>query len=282
MLLENKVAIITGGSRGIGKAIAVSFVKEGAKVVIASRTLREILATCGELQNMGGDIRGFVTDISIGGEVDRLVQEAIVSFGTVDILVNCAGIQSPIGSFLDTNKDEWLQNILINLVGTTMCCRSVLPGMIKNKKGKIINLSGGGATSPRSNFSAYACSKSAIVRFTETLAMEVKDYGIDVNAIAPGIVNTRMMEEIINAGDSAGQEEVAIAVKVRREGGSPPELAAELAVFLASINSDGLSGKLISAVWDKWKEFNKNIDEINASAIYTIRRVDGRNFIEKG
>jgi 3-oxoacyl-[acyl-carrier protein] reductase len=145
--------------------------------------------------------------------------------------------------------------------------------MIRQRRGKIINLSGGGATSPLPNFSAYAASKAAIVRLTETLAEEVKGFSIQVNAIAPGAVNTRLVDEILAAGPAAGEEMLARTRRQKETGGVSPEQAAALAVFLASEESDGLSGRLISAVWDDWQNMNGRIDQIMASELYKLRRV---------
>ena len=281
MKLRDKVAIIIGGSRGIGKAVAKAFLKEGAKVAIAARTGGDIDIALKDL-SIEGQVIGTITDVSKEQDIQNLLEYTLRKYETVDILVNAAGIQGPIGPLAEVNILEWIENIHINLIGTVRCCKAVLPIMMSKKRGKIINFSGGGATSPRPNFSAYACSKAAIVRFTETLAMEVKDYGIDVNAVAPGAVNTRMLNDIIKAGEKAGEKELSEAIERSKKGGNSPEMAAGLAVFLASEDSHGLTGRLISAVWDDWKTFDdKTIVEINRSSIYTLRRIDGRNYMEK-
>jgi len=279
MKLKDKVAIIAGGSRGIGKAIAKAFIEEGARVAIAARSKDVMESTIMELKPQG-EIIGIPADISKREDVQNLVERTFKHYGTLDILVNVAGVQAPIGTLMEVDIQEWIDNIHINLIGTVLCCKEALPYMIAKRRGKIINFSGGGATSPRPNFSAYASSKAAIVRFTETLAMEVRNWGIDVNAIAPGAVNTRMLEEIIKAGDKSGGKELLDALERKQNGGTPPELAAELAVFLASEDSNGLTGRLISAVWDDWKNFDKNINDIINSSLYTLRRIDGNNFIE--
>lgn len=274
MNLNHKVAIITGGARGIGKAIATLFAQEGARVVIVSRTATEINDTVDDIRNKGGEAIGIVGDISRWNDVQEVIDKSISAFSTIDILVNNAGVQKPIGTFKDINMDEWIRNFQINFFATALCCKAVLPVMIKKKSGRIINLSGGGSTSPRVNFSAYGVAKTAIVRFTETLAEEVKDYNIQINAIAPGAVNTKMLIEVLDAGEAAGQKELEEANIRAEKGGTPPELAAELALFLASDKSNGLTGRLISAVWDDWKNFNKNtIDQIMKSDKYTLRRV---------
>ena len=272
-MLRDKVVIVTGGNRGIGKTLAKAFLRDGARVVIAARSKIEIHNTVKELSSLG-QIMGVRTDVSNKYEVHTLMQETIREFQSIDILVNAAGIQIPIGPLVEVDTEEWISNIQVNLIGTMLCCKEVLPIFVSERKGKIINFSGGGATSPRPNFSAYACSKAAIVRFTETLAEEVKGYSIDVNAIAPGAVNTRMLDEIIEAGPAAG-EELKAAQNRKAQGGMPPELAAELALFLASDASNGLTGKLISAPHDDWKAWDrKKIEELMAGPSLTLRRLD--------
>jgi len=201
-------------------------------------------------------------------------------WGEIDILVNNAGVQNPIGLFYITNLSEWKRNIEINLFGTVNFTYYVLQNMIAIKRGKIINLSGGGSTSPRPNFSAYAVAKTGIVRFTENLAEEVRGFNIDVNAIAPGAVNTKMLEEVLKAESLAGNE-FDDAVKRKEKGVNDPELAAELICFLASGYSDGITGKLISALWDPWKEKTYQDELKNNKDLAVLRRIDNKNFIKK-
>ena len=271
--LKGKIAIITGAARGIGRAVASAFVQNGAAVVVVSRTCAEIDDTVKLLKDIGGRAIGVVADVSNCREVDGVVQKTISAFQTVDILVNCAGIQKPIGPLLENDIERWIENIQINLIGTVICCKAVLPVMIKKGKGNIINFSGGGATSSRPGFSAYACSKAAVVRFTEVLADEVKGYNIRVNAIAPGAVNTKMLDEVLEAGPLAGSELEEARLRAQK-GGNSPDLASSLAVFLASDKSDGLTGRLISAIWDNWQQFDRDArHQIMSSNKYTLRRV---------
>jgi NAD(P)-dependent dehydrogenase (short-subunit alcohol dehydrogenase family) len=279
MKLKNKVAIITGGAGGIGKTIAKSFIKEGAKVIIAEINKKELKNTINELKKIGNNtICGLITDITKPNQVKKLVKKTETIYGAVDILVNTAGIQKPIGPLTEINENDWIKNINTNLIGTMLCCKYVLPFMISKRKGKIINFSGGGATFPRPYFSAYASSKAGIVRFTETIAMEVRKVGVDINAIAPGGIYTKMLEEIINAGKKAGNE-LNDAIKIKKMKASP-ELAVELCVFLASEDSNGITGKLISAVWDDWKNLKNNLGKTINSSLFTLRRVDGTKIVE--
>ena len=270
--LKNKVAIITGGAGGIGSTIVDQFIAEGAKVISADITKIKLKK----------EPRFFYcrTDIRDSASVKNLIKKTLALFGTIDILINAAAVQKPIGPLTDISEKDWINCIMTNLIGTMLCCRHVLPAMISNKKGKIINFSGGGSTFPRPNYSAYASSKAAIVRFTETLSEEVRDHGIDANSIAPGSVYTNMLKDIIQAGKIRGGKDYSGAVRIKSKGGDSPVHAANLCVYLASDFSDGITGKLISAVWDNWKGFDKNILGIKNSSLYTLRRVDGKKIIE--
>jgi 3-oxoacyl-[acyl-carrier protein] reductase len=267
--LEGKVAIITGGGRGIGRAIARAFAREGAYPCLVARTAAEVEAAAAEI----GRALALTGDVSRRADVARVVDAVMAAAGQVDILVNNAGVQPPVGPLWENDPDEWLEAVRINLGGVFLCCRSVLPHMIRRGRGKIINLSGGGAASPRPRFSAYAASKAAVVRLTETLAAELRDCNIQVNAIAPGAVNTRMLEEVLTAGAAAGEEALRGAEKQLETGGTPSWVPAELAVFLASEESGRLTGRLISAVWDDWRSIPERIDRIMKSDLYALRRV---------
>ena len=277
MNLKGKNIIVTGAGRGIGRVIALKCASEGAKLVLLARTESELNETSRQISSAGGRSKAFVCDIASSRSVTEALSSAGKEFGQAEVLVNNAGVQPPIGPFAETDLDEWKRNIEINLFGTVNMTRGVLPDMIARKKGKIINLAGGGSTSPRPNFSAYGVGKTGIVRFTETIAVELRGYGIDVNAVSPGAVNTRMLDEVLDAGTLAGRE--ASDARTRKAvGGDDPELAAELICFLASDASDGITGKLISARWDPWKEqsFRARLREDKDFA--TLRRIDDKYF----
>lgn len=274
MKLENRVALITGASRGIGRALALGFAGEGADLALVARTGTDLEKTAGDTRAIGRRALPITADVSGSGAVEQVVEKVVEEFGRIDILVNDAGRQPPIGSLVECNPEDWVQTIRVNLIGTMLCCRAVLLGMIERRQGKIINLSGGGATAPRPNFSAYAASKAAVVRLTETLAQEVKEFNIQVNAIAPGAINTKMLEEVLAAGNSAGEVALSQAKRQKESGGDSLEKVVALAVFLASEESGGLTGKLISAQDDPWRDWAGKADELNASPLYTIRRLD--------
>lgn len=274
--LQGKVAIVTGAGRGLGAATTMALAREGASVVLASRTKSELEQVKQAVTQMGQKAQTMIADVSNETDVQRMVQSTVDSHGKIDILVNCAGIYGPIGPMWTLNAKEWMKAIEINLLGTFLCCQRVIPHMIEKKQGKIINFSGGGATASLPRFTAYAVSKTAVVRLTETLADEVKEFNIQVNAIAPGAVDTSLQNEVMAAGEKAG--EIYARFKQNRETGKgwvPKELAADLTVFLASKASAGLTGKLIAAPYDGWEKWDeKRIDEVMSNAMFTLRRID--------
>lgn len=273
-LLRGKNAIITGGSRGIGKAIAEAFAREGANLFLIARTESELEATKKELEKYGAKIVASVADAANEDDVANTAKVAKEIFTKIDILVNAAGIHGPAGKFEEINFQDIMRTFAVNIFGTMLMCRAILPIMKKQPSGgRIINFSGGGE-GPFPRFSAYAASKGAVVRFTESLAEEVMSDGIMVNAIAPGDVNTALFEDALRQGpEKLGKELYEKFVERKKEGGASPKLAAELCVFLASKKSAGITGKVLSAKWDDWKKFPKHLKEIAESDVYTYRRI---------
>ncbi len=281
MKLDGKVAIITGASKGIGRAIAKTFAKEGCNLVTVSRNFDEIRKAAEELGKFGPEVLPLACDVSVPKDVKEMVKETIKRFGRIDIFVNNAGIYGPFGPFVDNDLEMWKKAIDINLMGTMICTKYVLPYMIRSGKGKIINLSGGGSGGPATpTISAYVTSKMAVVRFTEVIAEEVKDHNIQVNSIAPGAVNTRLLDQVLGAMGKVEKKFLERSLKQRETGGVPPEKAADLALFLASEESDAVTGKLISAVWDDYRNFGKRLEEIIGTSLYTVRRIDGKIYEE--
>jgi len=274
--VRGTVAVITGGGRGIGEAVALAFAGEGATVVLAARTASELAEVAAKISATGGIGMPVPTDVSSPADVSRLVQRAVDAYGRVDVLVNAAGILGPVGPLWEADPEAWKRAIEVNFYGTFLCCRAVLPHMVKRRRGKIVNFSGGGAASPLPRMAAYGASKAAVVRLTETLAEEVKPFGIEVNAIAAGMVNTRLLDAVLAAKELGGEQ----FARVRRlrdtgEGGVPAELPAALVLWLASDASQGLTGKLISAPYDDWRGWNaRQISALKASPWFTLRRLD--------
>ena len=277
MILEGKHIVITGASEGLGVAVAERCLAEGADVAICARSkerLERAGAALRAVARPGQRVIVTVADVANPQQVKALIADAARELGGIDGLVNNAGIYGPKGLIEEVDWIEWVRAIEINLMGTVLVCREVVPLFRSRGAGKIVNLSGGGATAPPPRLSAYAASKAAVVRFTETLSEELRGTGIDVNAVAPGALNTRLLDEVIAAGpDKVGAGFHERALKQQAEGGTPLVKGAALCAFLLSGASDGISGKLLSAVWDPWLDLPARRAELSASDIYTLRRI---------
>jgi 3-oxoacyl-[acyl-carrier protein] reductase len=271
--LAGKTVLVTGASRGLGEEIARQFARCGASVTMVARDRAALAEAARRVTGWciapSQAVRAVVADLANEAEVESLV----AADARVDVLVNNAGVQGPIGPLEAVDWAAWRRVFDVNFFSAARLCQRVIPGMKRRRAGRIINLSGGGATGPRPDFSAYAASKTALVRLTETLAEELKGTGVAVNAVAPGPMNTRMLEEVIAAGPGAAPREYEAAVRRAKEGGVPPEKAAELVVWLASPAADGIAGRLISAVWDDRNSLAAHRDELVRSDVYTLRRI---------
>jgi len=275
MKLEGLNALITGGSQGLGKVIAEFFLREGANVALCARGEKELTATRNELAGKfpGRKVLSRACDVSDPTQITELMALALREFGALHALVLNAGIYGPMGPTETVSLAEWRRALDINLYGVLLPCRAIIPHFKKAGRGKIVVLSGGGATNPLPNISAYAASKAAAVRLMETLAEELKAFHVDVNAIAPGALATRLVDEVL----AAGPEKVGAAFYEKNrhwkeKGATPLELGARLAVYLASRESDGITGKLISAQWDPWEKLHEFKADLN-SDIYALRRI---------
>jgi NAD(P)-dependent dehydrogenase (short-subunit alcohol dehydrogenase family) len=275
MKLAGKRAVITGASQGLGQSIAKVFAKEGADVLICARSAEDLRLAEEQIRSEArGKVAAKAASIGVEGDVRGLVKEAEDRLGGLDILVCNAGIYGPKGPIDELDWTSWVEAIQINLLGTVLCCRLFLPLLKQSRRGKIILLSGGGATKPLPFLSAYATSKAGVVRFGETLAGELAGCGIDVNSVAPGALNTRMLQEILDAGpDKVGLVFYRAAIEQREKGGTPLDAGANLCLYLASDESDGITGKLISATWDPWREFGAHREDLAKTDIYTLRRI---------
>lgn len=276
MKLEGRCAIITGANQGLGFEIARAFLREGANIFICARDTARLNNAREHLMGFarqGQQVIAEVANVAREDDVIRIVERATSEFGNVQILVNNAGVYGPKGTIDEVDWTEWVRTIEINLLGSVLMCRHLIPHMRERGYGKIVQISGGGATNPLPRISAYATSKAAIIRFAETLAEEMREHRIDVNAVAPGALNTRLLDEVLEAGpQKVGGKFYERAVKQKAEGGAPLDRGADLCVFLASAASDGISGKLLSAIWDPWEELDKHVLDL-AGDVYTLRRI---------
>ena len=276
MKLRGLNALITGSSQGLGRTIAEHFLREGANVVLCARSERDLSGTRDDLAQRfpAQKVSARTCDVSNETDVNELIMFTLRELGSLDALVLNAGVYGPMGPTESVSLEEWRRAMDINLFGVLLPSRAVIPHFKKAGRGKIVVLSGGGATNPLPNISSYAASKAAAVRLMETLAEELKPFHVDVNAIAPGALATRLVDEVL----AAGPERVGAAFfeknKTWKEKGAVPlDLGASLAVYLASAESNGITGKLISAQWDPWNDLQAHRDELATSDIYCLRRI---------
>lgn len=276
MKLSGLNALVTGGSQGFGRHIVEAFLEEGANVLFCARSAADVTRAQSELSakvRPGQHLLGRTCDVGDPAQVASLFQAA--DWGGWNVVVNNAGVYGPIGPTDEIPWAEWLQALQINLNGTLLVCQQAMRAMKPQRAGKIINISGGGATNPMPRFASYAATKAAVVRLTETLAEELREFSIDVNAVAPGALRTRLTDQVLAAGATrAGEAFFAKNKKWSEEGAVDPRLGAGLCVWLASAASNGVTGKLLSAQWDPWKDvLATKRDALAKSDIYTLRRI---------
>jgi 3-oxoacyl-[acyl-carrier protein] reductase len=262
--------LVTGAGRGVGKRLAIGFSARGARVGLLARSKAELDLCHLEIEHAGGSALRIRADVCDYEQVCAGVERIRVHFGSpVQVLVCAAAIQGPIGPFVDTAPKSWSEIVRTNLCGVMNACRAVLPHMIERRSGKIIVLTGGGVTDARPNFAVYSATKTAVARFVESVAEEVSEHNVQINCMSPGGTYTHMTDQILAAGDRAGWREIEQARQVRLTGGIAPEKQIELALFLASEQSNHISGRLIHVQddWKRWKDRTVNPE------LYTLRRV---------
>lgn len=274
MRLRGHVALVTGGAGGVGTIIARALAIETASVMLLGRREDRLQARATALRNSGCEVGWVRADVEQPEAMRAAVTATLERYGALTILVNCAGHYGPFGPIHHVDPHNWSANIRTNLIGTFNAIWAAVPAMIQGRRGgAIINLSGGGASKGRPTFSAYASSKTGVVRLTETVAEELRSYDIAAYVIAPGGVYTEMIEELLQDGGRAAPEDVAEAERIKVTGGTSPEKIGELVVFLASAAGRSLTGRFISAAWDNWEDMARRADEAGGlSDFYTLRR----------
>jgi NAD(P)-dependent dehydrogenase (short-subunit alcohol dehydrogenase family) len=262
--------LVTGAGRGIGKRLAIGFATRGARVGLLARSKAELDLCHLEIEHAGGSALRIRADVCDFEQVSAAVERMRVHFNSsVQVLVCAAAIQGPLGPFVDTSPKIWNEIIHTNLIGVMNTCRAVLPHMIERRSGKIVILTCGGVSTARPNFSIFAATKAAVARFAESLAEELSEHNVQINCMSPGATYTHMTDQILAAGERAGWREVEEAKKARLTGGVAPERQIELTAFLASEESNHISGRLIH-VQDDWKKLRSGA--MNPE-LYTLRRV---------
>lgn len=258
--------LLTGSSSGIGRGLAERLVQHGHEVWGLARSKQEPL---------GPRFHAVRCDVSDWPQVERACADVQAQSISLDAVITCAGVQGEIGPALSADPLAWSATVRANLDGTFFTLRAAQPLLARAaRRAKVVCFSGGGATKSRLNFSAYGVAKTGVVRLVETIAEEMRGQPYDINAIAPGAINTRLTDEVIAKGPAiVGEAEYAAALKQKQTGGSSLARALDLVEYLLSEKSDGISGRLISAPWDPWETLHTKAADLAASDIYTLRRI---------
>jgi len=245
MRLRGKVAIITGAGKGLGRASAVEMAREGAYLVILSRTSPEIEETSRMIEEAGGEVLPLKADISRATDVEEAVDKALSRFGTVDILMNNAAVIGPVRPLYEVDEKDWDMCMDINVKGYYLFSKAVIPHMIRQKRGKIINLTSGLGVMAMPLFGGYSIAKAGVIHLTKILAEELKPHNIQVNGLDPGVMDTKMQEDLRNLGPEVLGDAIYAEFSGYKEKGilKPPERVAKLAVFLASEESNSITGE---------------------------------------
>jgi NADP-dependent 3-hydroxy acid dehydrogenase YdfG len=279
--IKNQTVFISGATSGLGLEAAKYFVKLGKSVVFCARDHQAVIQTRNLLSDLSVNdqlIIGFTNDVSNEVTTKEMINELQKSTISIDILICNAGVIGPIDKFLETDLKDWQEAFNVNFYGTLNLIMSLLPSMVARKFGRVIHVSGGGATSPLYGMSSYAASKVAAVRFIETLASEYQESGVTLNSIAPGMLKTKLLDQMLDAGpDKVGENLFRKSSAKAVASSDSTKLALKLMDFLASNESAGITGRLISAEWDNWVEWPNHLDEIKNSDLYTLRRITGRD-----
>jgi NAD(P)-dependent dehydrogenase (short-subunit alcohol dehydrogenase family) len=261
--LMGKSIVVTGGSMGIGEVVARTCLESGANVTICARGQEALASATARFQSAGyGEAIASVSiDVSKPLDVARAFDVAAARFGRIDAVAHAAAVLEPIGSILEVEPDAWLRTIEIDLYGTFLVAREACARM-REGGGRIVLFAGGGASTPYPNFTAYACSKVAVVRFAESVAQEMQPYGIEINALAPGLVATRMIDQTRDAG--YGSTSVPVV---------EPEIAARAAAFLLSDAAAGITGKFVAPNYDDYARWPEHLAELRSTDAFTLRRI---------
>jgi NAD(P)-dependent dehydrogenase (short-subunit alcohol dehydrogenase family) len=277
--LNGRNILVTGGTHGIGAAAVRTALASGANVGYCARTAADVAAAGEGCEREFGSERSFglTADVSDEASVEAAVAAVVRRFGSLDGLIHAAAILGPIGSVLEVDPRAWLRAVEIDLFGTFLVVRAAWRAMRETGGGRIAVFSGGGASTPFPRYTAYACSKVGVVRFVESVALEMDGDGVAINAIAPGFVATRMHQQTLAAGEAAGCEYLERTKADLEGGGVPPELGAEAACFFISDATAGITGRFVAAPWDDWRNWPPRRAQIAGSELFTLRRIIPRD-----
>lgn len=267
--LKNQIAVVTGGGRGIGRAIAQSLASAGAAVAVLARSQDELAETIGLIEKAGGRAGAFVADVTDPAAVRNAMRSVEEFLGPVDLLVNNAGAVQPLGPFEENSVEDWWRTMEVNVHGPLLCTHAVLAGMIARHSGRIINIASGAGTVSAPYFSGYITSKTALIRFTECMAIETRKQGISCFAIEPGTVRTAMAEYSLNSEE--GKKWLPWFGRIfEQKIDVPAERSARLVLELASGRMDALSGKFLS-IYEDLDLMLKSLDEIKEKNLHSLK-----------
>jgi len=274
---QKNFGAISGATGFIGRLLSFHYAELGCNLILIGRNYQKLV----ELQN---ELMA-ISDISIiivksefeTNFINGISEDLTIYAENIYFFVNTIGSQKPIGPFLENSDEDWTKNIYVNLIVPAILSKFFAKLFKVNGGGAIIVFGGGGASSPRPNFSSYATAKAGLARFVETFANELNETGVTINMIAPGIMPSEMMDQIINNPKSAGTLEVFKAKSALTNTNWLPTKVIELCDFLTQNFELEISGKLISAEWDNWRELTGHIAELNGSDLYTLRRITSKD-----
>jgi NAD(P)-dependent dehydrogenase (short-subunit alcohol dehydrogenase family) len=266
--LRGQVAVVTGGSRGIGRALAMRLAQAGAAVAVVARTQSHVAETVADIIRATGKATGVVADVTDRLAVERMVREVEQSLGPVDLLINNAAVVAPLGAIAEVDPEAWWRTQEINVRGPMLCARTVLPGMLTRRRGRIVNMITGAGVMPIANMSAYLMSKVALIRFTELLALEASDRGVRAFAVNPGVVRTDMTEYLMNSAE--GRQWTPWVHQQFDSAETPIARSVSTVLAIASGKADVLSGRLVNAR-EPFEQVLARVREIERDRLYTLR-----------
>ncbi len=275
---QSRVGVIAGATGFLGSILAKHYASAGLDLILIGKDDFKLQRLKDELERSS---KSDVTTVTLDFEGDYIskLSARIDDFSEhIDFFISAIGNQGPISPTLLSKDRDWSKSIQTNLILPVNLSKFFMAKFLKNGRGSAILASGGGAANVRKNFSAYASAKAGLVRFVETLAAEIEEFDVRINAIAPGVMPSKMMEEIVEKSfTSAGKAEVSKAIDSLENRKWDPKNVLNLCDFLVSDKSRGITGKLISAEWDNWPDWPHHIDLLRDSDLYTLRRVTGRD-----
>jgi NAD(P)-dependent dehydrogenase (short-subunit alcohol dehydrogenase family) len=274
--LEGKTCVVVGGGRGIGRLIADRLAAEGADLVLGARTRTEVERTAADIaERHSVDVVASPVDVTRPEEVAALAA-SVAKRRAAYALFNCAAVLGPVGRIDQVDVHRWRDAVMVNLVGTAVCCAAFVPQMAAAGDGVIVNFSGGGVggSGLHGRISAYTAAKAGVVALTEGLSKELAEHGIRINAVAPGAIRTTFMDEVLAGGPERAGASLYETTVQQHDGPDHSDDLLAMVLFLVSPTSRAISGKFLSARWDDLSELGSHAAGASGSSLLTLRRID--------